>query len=129
MHRDASGRARLAGLAAGAPGMLYTIDRRGRRVIEISSDGTFREVPLPAEADQTLRSPDAIAADDIGTLAILDRRAGAVLVMTAEGRALQTITSIPASAGEFENASAVALGPRGEIYIYDEKRKTVIRFW
>ena len=129
MYRDPSRRSRLAGLAPGAGGRLYTIDQRGKRLIEIAPEGTHREIPFPVEVRALLKGPDALAADDIGTLFILDRRAGAVFVMTAEGRLLQTITSQPDGPGDFSYASAIAVGPRAEIYIYDDKRKTILRFW
>jgi hypothetical protein len=50
-------------------------------------------------------------------------------VITTEGRLLETIVSQPGTASDFSYASALAVGPRAEIYVYDAKRKTILRFW
>jgi hypothetical protein len=129
LYRDPTGRARLAGLAVGAGGRLYTIDRRSRRVLEISAEGVSKEVPVPGGADQELQEPVAVAADDIGDLFVLDKRAAAVIVMTVDGKIVQKIQSQPATAAEFSSPTALAIGPRAEIYVHDARRKTVLRFW
>jgi TolA-binding protein len=129
MYRDPGGKARLMGLAAGGEGKLYTLDRRERRIFEISPQGTFREIAFPKEAAEALADPVALAADDIGNLFILDRRTDTIVVMTQEGKLLELIASRPGGAGEFSYASALAVGPRAEIYVYDEKRKTILRFF
>ena len=128
-YRDSTGRARLAGLAVGAAGKLYTIDRRSRRILEISPDGTSKEVPTPSGADSELQEPVGVAADDIGDLFVLDKRAAAVVVMTVDGKVIQKIPSQAGTAAEFSSPTALAVGPRAEIYVHDARRKTVLRFW
>ncbi|HKY34086.1 MAG TPA: tetratricopeptide repeat protein [Candidatus Polarisedimenticolia bacterium] len=133
LYRDPSGRARLSGLAAGAEGKLYSIDRRGRKILEIPAGpavqqgGAVREVPLPAEADRLLQEPAALAADDLGTLYVLDRRSRAVVVMTSDGRMLEAIEPKPGPS-EMGYPAALAVGPGAEIYVYDAKRRTILRF-
>ena len=123
LYRDPEGKARLAGLVVGAEGKIYTIDRRGRRVLEIGPDGAIRPIPSP-----DLQEPIALAADDIGNLYILDKRARSIIVMTVEGKKLETIVSQPETPREFSDATALAIGPRAEIYVHDAKRRTIIRF-
>ncbi len=127
LYRDPAGRARLTGLAAGAEGRIYTIDRRSRSVIEIAPDRKVRTIDLAAVSPQAAQDPIAVAADDLGDLFVLDRRSDTVTVLTVEGRLLQVIASGEGS-GEFSYPSAIAFGPRAEIYIYDAKRKTILRF-
>ena len=129
MFKDGTGKARLLGLAVGREGKLYTIDKRARVVMEISPNGTYREIAFPSELDDVIRAPKALAADDIGNLYILDRRTHTVVVMTVEGVVLEKIVSRRNTAGDFNYASAIAVGPRAEIYIYDEKRRTILRFF
>ncbi len=129
MYRDPAGRARLSGLCLGAEGRLYTLDRRGRRIMEISPDGSFREIAFPEKAAAQLQDPTDLAADDLGNLFVLDRRSDAVVVMTAQGEHLETIVSKPETPAEFSYPAAIAVGPRAEVYVYDEKRKTVLRFF
>jgi hypothetical protein len=132
LFRDPAGKARLTGLAAGADGRLYTIDKRQRAILEIApavSGGGFKTLPLSEEAIQAIQEPSALAADDLGTIYVLDRRAKAVHVITADGRLLESIRSTPGTATDFSYGAAVAAGPRAEVYIYDERRKTVLRFW
>ena len=123
-YRDPEGKARLTGLVVGAEGRLYTIDRRGRRVIEVDPNGTSSRVIASAD----LQEPVAIAADDLGDLFVLDRRARSVVVMTVEGKTLETIVSRPETPAEFNDATALAVGPGSEIYVHDAKRRTIIRF-
>jgi hypothetical protein len=132
LYRDPAGRARLTGLAAGSEGRLYTIDKRARALVEIApatAGGGYKLLPLSEPARQALQEPAALAADDLGTLYVLDRRARAIHVITTEGRLLETIVSQPGTASDFSYASALAVGPRAEIYVYDAKRKTILRFW
>ena len=128
LFKDPAGKARLVGLAVGAEGDLFSLDRRGRRVIRIRPAGTVEEIALPAEAEGSLGDPIDLAADDIGDLFLLDRRSDSVVVMSIEGHLIDTIVSKPGAPGEFSYPSAIAVGPRGEIYIHDEKRKTILRF-
>ncbi len=127
LYRDPAERVRLAGLALGAAGKLYTIDQRQGRILEIGPGGAAREIALQEEG--TRRELADMAADDLGTLYLLDARNDSLLVVTTEGKILQEIASTPGAAGEFAYASAIAAGPRGEIYLYDDKRKTLLRFW
>jgi len=127
LYRDPAGRARLTGLAAGAEGRLYTIDRRSRSIIDIGADRRVRTIDLATVAPGAASDPVDIAADGLGDLFVLDRRSDAVAVITTEGRLLQTIVSGEGSA-EFSYPSGIAVGPRAELYIYDEKRKTILRF-
>lgn len=132
LYRDPAGRARLTGLAAGPDGRLYTIDKRARAVVEIapaSSGGGYKSLPLSEPARQALQEPTALAADDLGTLYVLDRRARAIHVITTEGRLLESLVAQQGTASDFSYASALAVGPRAEIYVYDAKRKTILRFW
>lgn len=126
-YRDPAGRVRLAGLVLGAAGRLYTIDQREGRILEIGPGGVAR--PIALQEEQSRRELTDLAADDLGTLYLLDARNDSVLVVTTEGKILQEIASTPASPGEFAYASAIAAGPRGEVYLYDDKRKTLLRFW
>lgn len=123
LYRDPEGRVRMTGLALGAEGNLYTIDRRGRRVLEIRPNGNARAI-----ASTALQEPAALAANDLGELFVLDRRARSIVVMTAEGKTLETIVSQPATPGEFSEPTALAVGPRAEIYVHDAKRRTIVRF-
>ncbi len=129
MFRDVTGKSRLVGLAAGAEGMLYTIDRRNRVVVQIEPNGTLREIPFPSELDAVIRNPEALAADDLGNLYILDGRSNVLVVMTVEGEVIQKIASRPGTAGDFNYATAIAVGPRAEIYVYDEKRRAILRYF
>lgn len=128
LYRDPEGRARFTGLAAGADGRLYTIDRRGRRIIEIVPGGQAREVASPAGLSGGIQEPVAIAADDLGTLFVADRRAGVIVVMTTDGKLISTIASQPGTPSEFAYPAALAAGPAAELYLYDERRKTILRF-
>ena len=80
-----------------------------------------------ANADQWLRWLGI--ADDIGDLFVLDRRTDTIVVMNQDGKLLDSIASKPGGAGDFSYPSALAVGPRAEIYVYDEKRKTILRFF
>ena len=127
LFRDPAGRSRLSGLVAGAGGALYTVDRRGRRILEISTAATFKEIPIAAELAVGLEDAD-LAADDLGDLFVLDRRADRILVITSAGALVETVASQPGGALEFSYPGAIAVGPGGEIYVYDEKRKTILKF-
>ena len=129
LYRDATGRARLTGLALGTQGRLYTIDRRGRKIVEITPGGASREIAPAAGTGAAMEEPVAVAADDLGDLYVLDRRAGAVVVMTLEGKPVARIASETGTAGDFSSATALAVGPRAEIYVHDAKRRTLLRFW
>jgi len=132
LFRDPDGRVRLSGLAAGPEGRLYTIDKRSRTILEIapaSQGGGHKVLPMSQAAAQALQEPAALDADDLGTLFVLDRRVRAIHVITTDGRLLETIASQPGGPVDFSYATAVAAGPRGEVYVYDERRKTVLRFW
>ncbi|MGH9870476.1 MAG: tetratricopeptide repeat protein, partial [Candidatus Polarisedimenticolia bacterium] len=132
LYRDPEGRARLSGLAAKPDGRLYTIDKRSRSILEIapaSEGGGYKTIRLSQEATQAMQEPAALDVDDLGTLYVLDRRARAIHVMTTDGRLLETIASQQDGPVDFTYATAVAAGPRGEIYVYDERKKTVLRFW
>jgi len=48
--------------------------------------------------------------------------------MTVEGKVLQTIVSQPGTPADFSGATALAVGPRAEIYIHDEKRRAILRY-
>jgi len=127
LYRDSEGRVRLAGLALGAAGKLYTIDQKQGRILEIGAGGVPRAITLQEEGVR--RELVDLAADDLGTLYLLDARNDALIVATTEGKVLQAIASTPGAAGEFAYASAIAAGPRGEVYLYDDRRKTLLRFW
>jgi len=129
LYRDPTGRARLAGLSAGAAGKIYTLDRRGRRILEIAPDGAAREVVAAAGASLGLEEPVALAADDLGDLFVLDRRAAAVIIVTAEGKPVAKIASQPGGPADFSSATSLAIGSRAEIYIHDAKRRAILRYW
>ncbi len=127
-YRDPEGRVRLQGLAAAPDGTLFTIDRRERRVLAIDAQGRAREV-VPAGSAGVRREPVALDVDPLGTLYVLDGRARSILVMMPDGRVLQEIPSASDTPADFDYASEIAAGPRGEIYVYDDKRRTILRFW
>lgn len=125
LFRDPEGKARLDGLVAGAGGRLYTVDRKGRRVLELQPSGQARDVPL---SQQGVADPGAVAADDLGTLYILERGGTKVVILNETGELLQTITSQPGTPAEIGYATAIAVGPRAELYIYDAKRRAIHRY-
>jgi TolA-binding protein len=128
LYRDPEGRARLSGLAVGAEERLYTIDRKGRRIIEINPDGRSRQIGGAPGGEPLFAEPAAVSADDLGDLFVLDRRTHSVTILTTEGKVLQTITSQPGTSSEFASPTTLSVGPRAEIYIHDEKRRTILRY-
>jgi TolA-binding protein len=125
LYRDPEGKARLSGLMAGAAGKLYTVDRRGKRLLELAPTGQARDVPLPVQPPM---DPAAAAADDLGTLYILDRTGTRVVILGEAGEVVQTIASQPGGSAELGYVSALAVGPRAEVYLYDSKRRTILRY-
>jgi hypothetical protein len=125
LYRDPEGKAKLAGLTAGAAGKLYTVDRRNRRLLELAPALPARDVPLVALAPL---EPAAVAADDLGTLFVLDRSGLQVAILGEKGELIQMLASQPGTAGELGFVSALAVGPRSEVYLYDAKRRIIHRF-
>ena len=125
LYRDPDGKAKLAGLALGAAGKLYTVDRRNRRVLELAPALPARDVPLVSLAPM---EPASVAADDLGTLYVLDRSGLQLAVLGEKGEVIQTIASQPGTAAELGFVSALAVGPRAEVYLYDAKRRTIHRY-
>ena len=69
-----------------------------------------------------------MAADDLGTLYILDRTGTRVVILGEAGEVVQTIASQPGGSAELGYVSALAVGPRAEVYLYDSKRRTILRY-
>jgi phage tail-like protein len=91
-----------ARVAAGIGGLLWVLDRAGKRVFSLDQDGATRAT-LPA-----LVAPLEMATDAAGDIAVLD---GANIVVFPPGG------GAPAIVGTVANASSLAFGDAGFLYV------------
>jgi hypothetical protein len=110
--------ARLAALAWDGR-RLIALDTRERLLVAVGPEGSRRELAAPG-----LQKPVDVAANPAGGIAVLDSRAGAVLLFDAEGSRLG---SLAWSAAGISRATAVAYAPDGALYLLDGSNAVSVR--
>lgn len=92
-----------------APGALHHIVPNGARLRTVSLAGLATRVV-------------DVARDQLGTLYLLDSKSASVVLISPEGRALQTITLPQQGDAAFTRPTALAVDRDGSIAVYDSKR-------
>ncbi|MGI9181088.1 MAG: pre-peptidase C-terminal domain-containing protein, partial [Longimicrobiaceae bacterium] len=103
------------GMAAGATGEIYIVDRDGVRVLRVGPDGAVTVVA----AD--LRNPVDLVLDGNGDLLVTTPGSGVIRINLASG-ATSSFTSTPVS------AEAITVGPDGDVWVSDGSSDQLHRF-
>ncbi|CAN5567161.1 hypothetical protein BH24GEM3_BH24GEM3_07310 [soil metagenome] len=103
------------GMAAGATGEIYIVDRDGRRLLRVSPTG---EVAVVAA---NLSNPVDLVLDGNGDLLVTTLGSGVIRINLASG-ATSIFTSTPVS------AEAITVGPDGDVWVSDGSSDQLHRF-
>jgi hypothetical protein len=109
---------RLAAIAWNGIGLIG-VDARERVLVVIGPEGSRRTLPASG-----LQKPVDIAADAAGGIAVLDSRAGAVLLYDAEGSRIGSVTLDRAG---MSRASAVDIAHDGAVCLLDASGTAYVR--
>lgn len=98
---------------------VLALQQEARRVVALHLDGT--EVVL---ADGIANAPDALSADRAGRFAVLDSRAGLVVLADSRGRVLDRVDLRRAG---IARPTALTMGPDGSLDLFDERDGRFVR--
>ncbi|MBI3449453.1 MAG: tetratricopeptide repeat protein [Acidobacteria bacterium] len=126
LSRDKESGYRLEAMAGGPEDRVYLLDTRQKQilVLEAGKLSVFKR----ADAPPALEDPTDLAVDALGDVFVTDARLKCVFVLGPDGRRLAQIAAPAGSLAELVEPGALAVGPRGEVYVYDSRKRTVLRF-
>jgi sugar lactone lactonase YvrE len=109
------------GIAIDAKGLLWVTDRENQRMQIFDQDGKFvREVKYGG-------LPCGLAIGD-KYIYMVNGFAGQLLRLDLDGKVLSAVGKSGKGLGEFGEAHAVTLGPKGEVYVADTVNSTLQKF-
>jgi TolA-binding protein len=126
VHSDRASGTRTAALSGGPEDRLYLLDSKARRILA-SASGTFRPFADP-QAGAMFEEPVDLTVSQLGDVYVLDAKTRGLVILDAKGALVAKIVPAAGSPGELPDASAVAVGPQGEVYVHDLRKRTILRY-
>lgn len=126
LNKDKEAGTRLEMMAAGPEDRVFLLDTRQKQILVLEG-GRLKLFKQP-DAPPAFEEPVDIAVDALGDLFVADARQKAVFVLGPDGKRLGKISPPAGSAAELTDPAAIAVGPKGEVYVYDSRKRTVLRF-
>lgn len=126
VHSDHESGTRTAAFAGGPEDRLYLLDTKAKKVLVSVSDA-FRPLSDPG-AGPMLEDPVDLGVSLLGDVYVLDAKLRGLVILDAKGSLLAKIVPAAGSPGELSDPSAVAVGPQGEVYVHDLRKRTILRY-
>jgi TolA-binding protein len=126
LSRDKEAGTRLEVMAAGPEDRIYFLDAKQRQILVL--DGGKLKAFKPPDAQPVLEDPVDMAVDALGDVLVADAKSKRVYLIGPDGKRLSTISPPAGSVAELMEPSAIAVGPKGEVFVYDSRKRTILRF-
>ncbi len=123
---DKASGARMLAMTVQPGGRVIVLDGKSRGLMVLDRD---RLAPLaPGGKALTFEDPVDVASDPLGNLYVLDAKRAAVDVLSPDGARLASISPSAGAPHALEEPGCVAVGPSGEVYVYDKRKRTILLF-
>jgi hypothetical protein len=123
---DKASGARMLAMTVQPEGRIVVLDGKSRGLLALEGG---RLAPLaPAGKAPSFQDPIDLASDRLGDLYVLDAKRASVEVLGPDGASLSAIAPAAGTPHALEDPGCLAVGPSGEVYVYDKRKRTILLF-
>ncbi|HHN74606.1 MAG TPA: tetratricopeptide repeat protein [Acidobacteria bacterium] len=117
------GKATPLDLVGTEDGGAWVLDGRRRQLHRVASDGSLLET---RDLESLMRTPLALARDQLGYLYVLDGKQKLVVIFTPEGEMLSRVALPTAGEGGLARPDQLAVGAAGDLLLADGRKKGLL---